>query len=130
MITPFSTERFQQLPIVGILRGLPPEKLPPVVEAVRDGGLTNLEITMNTPGAVDQIRAARQIAGGSLNIGAGTVTDLRLLEQALGAGANFIVTPTVSTVVIEYCVRSRFRSFPARSRPPRFNGRRSLAPPW
>lgn len=112
MSTPFSQKLFQQLPIVGILRGLPAEKLRPVVEAVRDGGLTNLEITMNTPGASDPIRAACEIAGSALNIGAGTVTDLRLLDDALAAGARFIVTPTVSAAVIERCVQLRVPVFP------------------
>jgi 2-dehydro-3-deoxyphosphogluconate aldolase/(4S)-4-hydroxy-2-oxoglutarate aldolase len=112
MSAPFSSKLFFQLPIVGILRGLPPEKLRPVVEAVRDGGLTNLEITMNTPGATEQIRAAREIAGSALNIGAGTVTNLQSLEDALAAGASFIVTPTLVPAVIERCVRLKVPIFP------------------
>jgi len=112
MSASFSIELFKQLPIVGILRGLPDAKLPPVVAAVRDGGLTNLEITMNTPGAADQIRAACAIAGPALNIGAGTVTDLGLLDEALAAGASFIVTPTLSAQVIERCVELKVPVFP------------------
>jgi 2-dehydro-3-deoxyphosphogluconate aldolase / (4S)-4-hydroxy-2-oxoglutarate aldolase len=112
MSTAFSQELFQQLPIVGILRGLPATKLRSVVEAVCGGGLTNLEITMNTPGAADQIRVAREIAGSALNIGAGTVTDLRLLEDALSAGASFIVTPTVVVPVIERCGQLKVPVFP------------------
>src|SRR5471030_355070 len=112
MSAPFSTKLFEQLPIVGILRGLPAKKLRPVVEAVREGGLTNLEITMNTPGAVNQIRAAREIAGSALNIGAGTVTNLQSLDDALSAGASFIVTPTLMPAVIERCVRLKVPIFP------------------
>src|SRR5438034_5404951 len=112
MSTPFSQELFQQLPIVGILRGLSATSLRSVVEAVCDGGLTNLEITMNTPGAAEQIQVAREIAGSALNIGAGTVTDLRLLEDALSAGASFIVTPTVAVPVIERCGQLKVPVFP------------------
>ena len=112
MSAPFSTKLFEQLPIVGILRGLPAEKLRHVVEAVRDGGLTNLEITMNTPGAAEQIRSAREIAGGALNIGAGTVTNLQSLDDALAAGASFIVTPTLVPAVIERCVQLKVPVFP------------------
>jgi 2-dehydro-3-deoxyphosphogluconate aldolase/(4S)-4-hydroxy-2-oxoglutarate aldolase len=112
MSTSFSPELFQQLPIVGILRGLPATGLRSVVQAVCDGGLTNLEITMNTPGATDQIRVAREIAGSALNIGAGTVTDLRLLENALSAGASFIVTPTVAAPAVERCVQLKVPVFP------------------
>jgi 2-dehydro-3-deoxyphosphogluconate aldolase/(4S)-4-hydroxy-2-oxoglutarate aldolase len=112
MSAPFSPELFQQLPIVGILRGLPASRLRSVVESVCDGGLTNLEITMNTPGAADQIQVAREIAGRALNIGAGTVTDLRMLEEALCAGASFIVTPTVAVRVIERCGQLNVPVFP------------------
>jgi len=112
MNTAFSQQLFQRLPVVGILRGLPPDKLRPVVEAVRAGGLTNLEITMNTPGAADQIRAACAIAGSALNIGAGTVTSLQLLADALAAGASFIVTPTLSAAVMARCVQLNVPVFP------------------
>ena len=108
----FSTELFERLPLVGILRGLPAEKLRPVVEAARDGGLTNLEITMNTPGAAAQILAAKEIARDKLNIGAGTVTTMRLLDEALESGAGFIVTPTLTISVIERCVQLGVPVFP------------------
>jgi 2-dehydro-3-deoxyphosphogluconate aldolase/(4S)-4-hydroxy-2-oxoglutarate aldolase len=112
MNTSFSTKLFQQVPVVGILRGLAADKLRPVVEAARDGGLTTLEITMNTPGAAEQIRQASTIAGPALNIGAGTVTSLELLEAALAAGASFIVTPIVAVPVIERCVKLGVPIFP------------------
>ena len=112
MKVPFSSELFQRLPLVGILRGLQSDQLRPVVEAARAGGLLNLEITMNTPGAAAQILAARQMAGDALNIGAGTVTNLVLLEEAIEAGASFIVTPTLELPVLERCVQLRIPVFP------------------
>lgn len=108
----FSHTLFQTLPVVGILRGLPKEHLKSIVEATVEGGLTNLEITMNTPGAAEQIRSAIEFAGGKLNIGAGTVTSVRLLEDAHAAGASFIVTPAISTDVIERCRQVNLPIFP------------------
>jgi len=108
----FSPQLFQRLPLVGILRGLPPEKLRPVIETALEGGLTNVEITMNTPGAGEQIRTAREIAGHAANIGAGTVTSLTRLEAALAAGACFIVTPTIVPAVVERCVQLQVPVFP------------------
>jgi 2-dehydro-3-deoxyphosphogluconate aldolase/(4S)-4-hydroxy-2-oxoglutarate aldolase len=112
VIARFSSERFQELPVVGILRGLSDSCVRPVAEAVREGGLTNLEITMNTPGAPVQIRLAAQVTQGAVNIGAGTVTSLELLNQAVTAGASFIVTPTIIPEVIERCVREGIPVFP------------------
>lgn len=108
----FSSQLFSKLPLVGIVRGLPAEKLAPLVSAVRDGGLANLEVTMNTPGAAEQIRAAVGLAGSVLNIGAGTVTTLPLLDAALEAGATFIVTPVVVEPVIRRCVELKVPVFP------------------
>ena len=87
----FSHDRFDNLPLVGILRGFRLEQIAPIAEAGIAGGLTNLEITMNSDGAADQIRAAIDAAEGRMNIGAGTVTSIERLEQALQAGASFIV---------------------------------------
>jgi 2-dehydro-3-deoxyphosphogluconate aldolase/(4S)-4-hydroxy-2-oxoglutarate aldolase len=117
MTPAFSSALFDQLPIVGILRGLPADKLQPVMAAVSAGGLTNLEVTMNTPDAAEQIRAACRLAGQAMNIGAGTVTSIALLEVALAAGATFIVTPTVAVPVIESCVQRQVPVFPGACSP-------------
>jgi len=99
----FSHERFDALPLVGILRGFRDDQVAAITEACVKGGLANLEITMNTAGAPDQIRAAIETAQGRMNIGAGTVTSIERLESALEAGASFIVTPAVIPSVIEAC---------------------------
>jgi 2-dehydro-3-deoxyphosphogluconate aldolase/(4S)-4-hydroxy-2-oxoglutarate aldolase len=114
MTNAFSSDRFEQLPIVGILRGLPLQQLARVVEAAAEGGLTNIEITMNSPGAATQIQTAcKTIGSGSeVNVGAGTVTSLPLLEEALGAGASFIVTPTLCIPVIQRCATLKVPVFP------------------
>src|SRR5688572_12033891 len=95
MSASFSRAFFQELPIVGILRGFTLGQMTEIVRAAIRGGLRNIEITMNTPDAARQIREATIVAEGRLNIGAGTVTSLELLDQALAAGAMFAVTPTV-----------------------------------
>ncbi len=99
----FSDEMFQRLPLVGILRGLRSDQIAPIVEACLAGGLTNLEITLNTEGAAEQIRVAVETAGGRMNIGAGTVTSRERLVGAIEAGATFIVTPAVIPEVIAHC---------------------------
>lgn len=112
MIHPFRKDLFEQRPIVGILRGFPLEMVEPLVEAVRDGGLTSLEVTMNSVGAAEQIRRAIAVGENRMNIGAGTVTTLDRLEEALEAGANFIVTPTLVLPVIARCVELKVPVFP------------------
>src|SRR3954469_25082346 len=91
-------------PVIGILRGFQLTDIPPIVEAAAAGGLRNLEITMGSENADAQIAEAVRLANGKLNVGAGTVLDLGSLTRALGAGASFIVTPTLNAAVIRECV--------------------------
>jgi len=63
----------------------------PVATALVAGGLRALEVTLRTPAALDAIRAMRGVEGAV--VGAGTVTSPALLDAALEAGAQFIVSP-------------------------------------
>jgi 2-dehydro-3-deoxyphosphogluconate aldolase/(4S)-4-hydroxy-2-oxoglutarate aldolase len=55
------------------------------------GGLTVLEVTLRTPAALQAIRAMKQVPGAI--VGAGTVLNKRQLDDAIGAGAEFIISP-------------------------------------
>jgi 2-dehydro-3-deoxyphosphogluconate aldolase / (4S)-4-hydroxy-2-oxoglutarate aldolase len=63
----------------------------PLAQALVAGGLTVLEVTLRTAAALDVIRAMKEVEGAI--VGAGTVTNPRQLDQALEAGAEFIVAP-------------------------------------
>jgi 2-dehydro-3-deoxyphosphogluconate aldolase/(4S)-4-hydroxy-2-oxoglutarate aldolase len=104
-------------PVVGILRGFSPSQIAPIVEASMAGGLWNLEITMGSENAEGQIAEAVRVADGRINVGAGTVLDLGSLTRALGAGASFIVTPTLQRDVIRECVRLEVPVFPGAMSP-------------
>lgn len=104
--------RFGAMPLVAILRGQRTEIIAPVVQALTEGGFTALEITMNSPAAIDQIRLAVALAKDHLTIGAGTVTKLAELDAAQAAGAGFIVTPAVVPEVISECIRRGLPVFP------------------
>lgn len=108
----FDATRFAGMPLIGILRGQPAKAIDPLVQALADGGFTALEITMNSPGAAAQIRAAVNQARNLIAIGAGTVTSLTELDEAQAAGACFIVTPIVVPEVITACVQRGLPVFP------------------
>lgn len=98
--------------VVGILRGFPPDVTRELLSAARRGGLLHAEITMDTPNAATQIRDAIAEHGDGLAIGAGTVTTPERLEEALAAGARFIVTPTLRAEVVRRCVTAGVPIFP------------------
>ncbi|MCW5549280.1 MAG: bifunctional 4-hydroxy-2-oxoglutarate aldolase/2-dehydro-3-deoxy-phosphogluconate aldolase [Opitutaceae bacterium] len=100
------------MPLIAILRNLAPSAVEPVALALRDAGITALEVTMNTPDAAAQIRAAAACVGNTAAVGAGTVTSLEELACAQAAGASFVVTPVVIPDVITACVRCGLPVFP------------------
>lgn len=63
----------------------------PLAQALVAGGLPALEVTMRTPAALEVMREMAQVPGAV--VGAGTVLDPRMLDAALEAGAQFIVSP-------------------------------------
>lgn len=106
MNSSFSWEAFDKMPVVGILRNVPPQHMQKLFTVYRDAGFTTIEVTMNSTGAAETISSLVKMFGGRLNIGAGTVCTLADLDEALSAGAQFIVTPVVVEAVIKACVNS------------------------
>src|SRR5690606_17965044 len=96
---------------VGILRGISMETARELARAYVSAGLYTLEVTMNTKDAADII----SILGKEfpdLNVGAGTVCNMKDLENALSAGAQFIVTPIMDEEVIRTTVAHNITIFP------------------
>jgi len=91
---------FAAFPLIGILRGLPPDLTAAIGAAVAGTGLAAIEVTLNSPGALDQIRILRQQVGPGTAVGAGTVLDADDARRALDAGARFLVSPVLDAGVM------------------------------
>jgi 2-dehydro-3-deoxyphosphogluconate aldolase/(4S)-4-hydroxy-2-oxoglutarate aldolase len=91
--------------IVAIVRLDSGEQLVHVAEALNAGGISVIEFTCSTPGALDMVKEASAHFGGEVLIGAGTVLDPETARAAILAGAEFIVTPAINLDTIEMCKR-------------------------
>lgn len=100
------------MPLVGILRNIPHNRIEKLASLYHSCGLTTLEITMNSDNATGIISDLIHSFGGQLNIGAGTVCTEKDLDAALSAGAQFIVTPIINEQVINSCVKTGTPIFP------------------
>ena len=86
--------------VFAILRHVPAEQLPAVLDALVAGGIRLLEITMNTQDAAGQLSLARVHLGDRAILGAGTVTTAARAQAAMDAGARFLVTPNLDPAVM------------------------------
>lgn len=74
-----------------------------LADALIAGGLPSAEITFRTAAAEDAIKAmARR---GDITVGAGTVLTVEQVQQAIDAGATFIVAPGLNPKVVDYCLK-------------------------
>jgi 2-dehydro-3-deoxyphosphogluconate aldolase/(4S)-4-hydroxy-2-oxoglutarate aldolase len=95
----------RQTGIIAIMRTKSSDQLIAAAEAIREGGVRVIEVTMNTPGALDVIATASKRFGQDVLFGAGTVLDAETAQVAIKAGADFVVAPTLNMDVIELCIR-------------------------
>src|SRR3954471_18779910 len=79
--------------IVAVIRMKDPGKLQAVVDAIAEGGIRALEITMTVPGAVDLIRDLAPRLPEGFILGAGTVLDAETVARVADAGARYVVSP-------------------------------------
>ena len=76
----------------------------PLAEALVEGGLRVLEVTLRTPAALEVIRAMASVEGAV--VGAGTVLNPRDLEAAMAAGAGFIVSPGLTEPLARAAIKA------------------------
>ncbi|HCS73817.1 MAG TPA: 2-dehydro-3-deoxyphosphogluconate aldolase [Clostridiales bacterium] len=91
--------------LVSIVRGVEEKDALATADALYQGGIRAIEITMNTTGALRMIEKVKDSFEDKMMIGAGTVLDSENAANAITAGADFILSPTLSLKVIETCNR-------------------------
>ena len=93
----------EQVGVVAVIRMKDAAKLRAVVDALAEGGVRAVEITMTVPGAVSLIRALASSLPAEILLGAGTVTDAGTTRAVIDAGARFVVSPVLRDEVIAAC---------------------------
>lgn len=98
--------------IVAIIRGANPKDVLKIANALREGGVKALEITMNSLNALSVIEELVSKTGDNLIVGAGTVLDAQTARSAISAGAKFIISPTLDIKTIRTARRYGAVSIP------------------
>lgn len=90
----------QQLPLVAILRGVKPEEVEAIADALHAEGFRVIEVPLNSPNALDSIaRLARRMPADTV-VGAGTVLSVQAVADVEAAGGKLIVMPHADVEVI------------------------------
>ncbi len=77
----------------------------PLANALVEGGLKVLEITLRTPVALDAIRQIKSEVSDAI-VGAGTIINIDTLNQAVDAGSEFLVSPGVTNSLINHAINT------------------------
>ena len=98
--------------IVAIIRGAQPDDALHIANALSEGGVKHLEITLNSPDALTAISRFASTMNGVVTVGAGTVLDATMAVAALDAGAKFIISPSLDIETIQATKQGKAVSIP------------------
>lgn len=99
-------------PILAILRNIPLEYTVDYAQAIVDGGISFFEVALNSEHGLKQIAILRDRFGEKCMIGAGTAISVDLAKAAIGAGAQFLLTPGTPIDVLQYCAKKDIMLLP------------------
>ncbi len=91
--------------IIPVVRATSADEAMRAIDAIREGGISVLEITMTVPGAIKVIEQVSQRYGKDALVGAGTVLDPEIAEACVSSGAQFVVSPALNLETIACCRR-------------------------
>ena len=101
--------------LVAVVRSKSADEAIALAHAAAEGGIKFVEITFSVPGALDVIK---ELAGRkNLHVGAGTVLAPQQAERAIGAGGEFVVSPSLELNLIGVCHTANIACFPGAATP-------------
>tara|TARA_R110002050_G_scaffold71891_3_gene154640 strand:+ start:25204 stop:25836 length:633 start_codon:yes stop_codon:yes gene_type:complete len=103
-------------PIVPVMVINNVEHAVPLAKALVKGGLKVLEITLRTPAALESIRRIKAEVPDAI-VGAGTIINIETLNQAIDAGAQFIVSPGTTDKLIDAAIATGVPLLPGIANP-------------
>ena len=97
---------------VAVIRVKEPDKLKKVIEAIHTGGVSVAEITMTVPNAIQLIEKMTAELDNEIIIGVGSVLNAAVAENAIKAGAKYVVSPILKKEIIDTAHRYNVPAMP------------------
>ena len=108
---------FARCPLVAILRGVRPDEVEAIADALIDAGLTLIEVPLNSPAPFDSIARLAQHCAGRAVIGAGTVLTTTQVAAVRDAGGRMAIAPNTDPAVIRAAVAAGLVAIPGFATP-------------
>ena len=91
--------------VIPVVRASSSDDALKIVDAIREGGIETIEITMTVPDAIGVMEAVAKKLGDEVLLGAGTVLDAETAKISILTGAEFVVGPSLNEDLIRMCKR-------------------------
>ena len=101
----FNLKILIEIGVVPVVRASSADDAMKIVDAIKDGGINIIEITMTVPNAIGVMEAVAKRFEGDVLLGAGTVLDAETARTSILAGAEFVVSPCLNDDLIKICKR-------------------------
>jgi 2-dehydro-3-deoxyphosphogluconate aldolase/(4S)-4-hydroxy-2-oxoglutarate aldolase len=98
-------QRIKDIGVIPVVRATSAEEAMRAIDAIREGGISVLEITMTVPRAVKLIEEVAKRYGNEALVGAGTELDPETATACVESGAQFVVSPALNLETIACCRR-------------------------
>ena len=112
----YIADKFEELGVVPVVVLENTKDALPLAKALMEGGLPCAEVTFRTEAAQESIRLMAQEYPDML-VGAGTVLTTKQVDEAIEAGAKFIVSPGLNPKVVKYCIEKGVPVTPGTANP-------------
>lgn len=99
------------IPIIAIIRGVKPDEVLAIADALYSAGIRIIEVPMNSPDPLESIKRLGTLSDRILH-GAGTVLSPEVVDQVAAAGGRIIVSPNTDAAVIAHTVARGLISMP------------------
>ena len=96
-------QTIRDIGVIPVVRATTADEAMRAIDAIREGGIPVLEITMTVPGAVKLIEEVAKRYGDAALVGAGTVLDPETATACIESGAKFVVSPALNLETIACC---------------------------
>lgn len=105
-------KQIRDIGVIPVVRATSADEAMRAIDAIREGGVSLLEITMTVPGAIKVIEEVSKRYGSDALVGAGTVLDPETATACISSGAQFIVSPALNLETIACCRRLEIAVMP------------------